>query len=73
MKNYERIQHKVEILNEIELVEVIDFIDFLHYKKMHKQKRLEAFKALQNANVAEKYGDALTWQKETRQDNVLTR
>lgn len=73
MKNYAQIQQKIEVLNEIELAEVINFIDFLHHKKTQKQKRVEIFKALQNAGVAEKYGDALTWQKETRQDNVLTR
>ncbi|MDD5214786.1 MAG: DUF2281 domain-containing protein [Methylococcales bacterium] len=73
MKNYAQIQQKIEVLNEIELAEVIDFIDFLRQKKTQKQRRLEIFKTLQNAGVAEKYGDALTWQKETRQDNVLTR
>ena len=73
MKNYAKIQQRVEELNEIELAEVISFIDFLRHKKTQKQRRLETFKALQNSDVSEKYGDALTWQKETRLDNVLTR
>ena len=71
MKNYAEIQQKIERLNEIELAEVINFIDFLCQKKTQKQRRLDAFTALQNANVAEKFGDALAWQKEVRQDNPL--
>jgi hypothetical protein len=68
MKNYAQIQQKIEVLNDVELAEVIDFIDFIHHKKTKKNKRLDAFKALQNANVSEKFGDALAWQKEVRED-----
>ncbi len=71
MNHYAQIQQKIESLTEIEIAEVIDFIDFLHHKKTQKQKRLEAFSVLQNANVSERFGDALKWQNETRQDNPL--
>ena len=68
---YQQIQQKIENLNEIELIEVIDFIGFLQQKKSQKQQRLEIFKELQTKNVAEKFGDALTWQKEIREDKKL--
>jgi hypothetical protein len=68
---YNQIQQQIESLNEIELIEVIDFIGFLKQKKSQKQRRLEIFKELQTKNVAEKFGDALTWQKEMRQDKKL--
>ncbi len=68
---YSQIQQQVENLNEIELIEVIDFIGFLQQKRSQKQRRLEIFKELQSKNVAEKFGDALAWQKEMRQDKKL--
>ena len=68
---YQQIQQQIESLNEIELIEVIDFISFLQQKKSQKQHRLEIFKELQTKNVAEKFGDALAWQKEMRQDKNL--
>jgi len=71
LNHYAQIQHQVENLNEIELIEVIDFIGFLQQKRTQKQRRLEIFKELQTKNVAEKFGDALAWQKETREDKKL--
>lgn len=71
MKDYAQIQQKLEHLNEMELAEVMDFIDFLHLKKTQKHQRLAAFKLLQAEAVSEKFGDALAWQQETRQDNPL--
>ena len=68
---YHQIQQQIESLSEIELIEVIDFISFLQQKRSQKQRRLEIFKELQTKNVAEKFGDALTWQKEMRQDKNL--
>lgn len=71
MNYYAEIQQKIEALTDIEIAEVIDFIDFLQHKKTQKQKRLDAFSALQKGHVAERFGDALEWQNETRQDNPL--
>ena len=71
LNHYAQIQQQVENLNEIELIEVIDFIGFLQQKRSQKQHRLAIFKELQTKNVAEKFGDALAWQKEIRQDKKL--
>ena len=71
MNPYVQIQHQIENLNEIELIEVIDFINFLQYKKTHKQRRLAILEELRTKNVTEKFGDALIWQKEMRQDKKL--
>lgn len=71
LNHYAEIQQQIENLNEIELIEVIDFIGFLQQKRTQKQRRLAIFKELQTKNVAEKFGDALAWQKETRQDKNL--
>jgi hypothetical protein len=72
LNHYAEIQQQIENLNEIELIEVIDFIGFLQQKRSQKQRRLEIFKELQTKNVAEKFGDALAWQKEMRQDKKLS-
>lgn len=66
LNHYAEIQQQIENLNEIELIEVIDFIGFLQQKRTQKQRRLEVLKELQTKNVAEKFGDALAWQRETR-------
>jgi hypothetical protein len=71
LNHYAQIQQQIENLNEIELIKVIDFIGFLQQKRSQKQRRLAIFKELQTKNVAEKFGDALAWQKETRQDKKL--
>jgi hypothetical protein len=71
LNHYAQIQQQIENLNEIELIEVIDFIGFLQQKRSQKQRRLEIFKELQSKNVAEKFGDALAWQKEIREDKKL--
>jgi hypothetical protein len=71
LNHYAQIQQQIENLNEIELIEVIDFIGFLQQKRSQKQRRLAIFKELQTKNVAEKFGDALAWQKEMRQDKKL--
>jgi hypothetical protein len=71
LNHYAQIQQQIENLNEIELIEVIDFIGFLQQKRSQKQRRLAIFKELQTKNVAEKFGDALAWQKEMRQDKNL--
>jgi hypothetical protein len=71
LNHYAQIQQQIENLNEIELIEVIDFIGFLQQKRSQKQRRLAIFKELQTKNVAEKFGDALAWQKEIRQDKKL--
>jgi hypothetical protein len=71
LNHYAEIQQQIETLNEIELIEVIDFIGFLQQKRSQKQRRLAIFKELQTKNVAEKFGDALAWQKEMRQDKKL--
>lgn len=68
---YAQIQQQIENLNEVELIEVIDFIGFLQQKRSQKQRRLAIFKELQTKNVAEKFGDALAWQKEMREDKKL--
>lgn len=68
---YEQIQQQVKKLNEVELIEVIDFIGFLQSKKTHKQQRDAIFEQLRNNKVAEKFGDALAWQQEIRQDKKL--
>jgi hypothetical protein len=72
MSNYEQIKQQIEILNEIELLKILDFIEFLNYKKAQKpQRRLAIFEELRTKNISEKFGDALTWQKEVRQDRKL--
>lgn len=68
---YAQIQQQIENLNEIELIEVSDFIGFLQQKRSQKQRRLEVFRELQSKNVTEKFGDALAWQKEIREDKKL--
>ncbi|MGZ8556288.1 MAG: hypothetical protein ACXWVX_07915 [Sulfuricurvum sp.] len=71
IKNYEKIQQKIENLDALELMEVIDFIDFLQHKRAHKQRRLAIFAELRTKNVSENFGEPLAWQKEIRQDKPL--
>jgi|WetSurMetagenome_2_1015567.scaffolds.fasta_scaffold22056_5 hypothetical protein len=72
MSNYEQVQKQIEKLSEVDLLKVIDFIEFLNYKKAQKpQHRFAIFEELRTKNISEKFGDALAWQKEVRQDRKL--
>ena len=66
---YQEIQQKIAEFDERELSEIINFIDALTSQKSQKQRRAALFAELRAKNVAERYGDALTWQQALRQDN----